>query len=264
MADRRMFSKNIIDSDAFLDMPLEAQALYFHLAMRADDDGFVNCYKKIMRMISCSEDSFRILVLKGFVLPFESGIIVIKHWRIHNYIQKDRYKGTMYSAEKQQLTLDGNGEYTLIQCETGSVHISDTSCIQALPIPDTQVRLDKDSIDKDNTYSAEIAEIIDYLNQKAGTKYRAKSESNKKHIRARLKEGFSVDDFRTVIDKKCAEWIGTQWEKFLRPETLFGSKFESYLNANVNPNCGNSNQPMNGIIPNNEAYDWEKVIAGGF
>lgn len=98
-------------------------------------------------------------------------------------------------------------------------------------------RLDKD-IDKDNIYivekqpkfTEEIADIVDYLNEKAGTKYRAKTEATKRHIVARLNDGFSVEDFKAVIDKKCSDWIGTDWQKFLRPETLFGSKFESYLN----------------------------------
>ena len=95
MAERRMFAKTIIDSDEFLDMPLSAQALYFHLSMRADDDGFVNNPKKIQRMIGASDDDYKILIAKSFVLRFESGVIVIKHWRINNYIQKDRYKETV-------------------------------------------------------------------------------------------------------------------------------------------------------------------------
>ena len=94
MAERRMFAKTIIDSDAFLDMPLSTQALYFHLSMRADDDGFINNPRKIQRMIGASGDDLKLLLAKSFLIPFDSGIVVIKHWRIHNYIQKDRYKGT--------------------------------------------------------------------------------------------------------------------------------------------------------------------------
>jgi uncharacterized phage protein (TIGR02220 family) len=145
----------------------------------------------------------------------------------------------------------------------------DTTCIQPVSIPDTQVSIgkSKDSLDKDNTYCAEIAEIVSYLNKKAGTNYREKTESTKRHIRARLNDGFTLDDFRAVIDKKCNEWLGTQWEKFLRPETLFGSKFESYLNAKVNPNAGQQGNPNNQFIPNTQQteddYDWNKVIYGG-
>lgn len=86
-------------------------------------------------------------------------------------------------------------------------------------------------IEKEIDIDKEYISIVEYLNQKAGTRYRASTPKTKKAIHARLAEGFTVDDFKTVIDKKCAEWIGTEWEKFLRPETLFGTKFESYLNA---------------------------------
>ena len=112
MAERRMFAKTIIDSDAFIDMPLSTQALYFHLSMRADDDGFINNPKKIMRMIGASEDDYKVLCLKRFIIPFDSGIVVIKHWKIHNYIQKDRYKPTVYQEEKALLIEKENGVYT--------------------------------------------------------------------------------------------------------------------------------------------------------
>ena len=100
MAERRMFAKTIIDSDAFLDMPLSTQALYFHLSMRADDDGFINNPKKIQRMIGACDDDLKVLIVKRFIIPFESGIVVIKHWKIHNYIRNDRYKETVYQEEK--------------------------------------------------------------------------------------------------------------------------------------------------------------------
>ena len=112
MAERRMFAKTIIDSDAFLDMPLSAQALYFHLSMRADDDGFVNNPKKIQRTVGASDDDCKLLVMKRFILTFASGVIVIKHWRIHNYIQKDRYKETVYTKEKSKLYINQNNAYT--------------------------------------------------------------------------------------------------------------------------------------------------------
>ena len=113
MAERRMFAKTIIDSDAFLDMPLSAQALYFHLAMRADDDGFINNPKKIQRMIGASDDDCKLLIAKGFILVFETGVIVIKHWKIHNYIQKDRYKETVFLQEKQLIEAQDNGAYEM-------------------------------------------------------------------------------------------------------------------------------------------------------
>lgn len=150
MAERRMFAKTIIDSDAFLDMPLSSQALYFHLSMRADDDGFINNPKKIQRMVNCSDDDMKILFAKCFVIPFESGIVVIKHWKINNYIQNDRYKPTLYQEEKKQLKVKDNGAYA-----TGADYIQEnpdvyTECIQDVSKVDTQVRIGKDSLDKDS------------------------------------------------------------------------------------------------------------------
>lgn len=152
MAERRMFAKTIIDSDAFLDMPLSAQALYFHLGMRADDDGFVNSPKRIMRLVSCSEDDMKLLITKKFIIPFDSGIVVIKHWKIHNYIPKDRYHETKYLEEKSQLRLKENGSYTTL----------DTPCIQDVYEMDTETRLGKDSLDKSCSYKAG-KDFIDFL-----------------------------------------------------------------------------------------------------
>ena len=113
MAQRRMLSIKIVDSDMFLDMPKSTQCLYFHLNMRADDDGFIDNPKKIQRMIGCSDDDMKILIAKQFIIPFESGIVVIKHWKIHNYIRGDRYVPTIYQEEKSQLGLDENKGYLL-------------------------------------------------------------------------------------------------------------------------------------------------------
>ena len=133
MADRRMFAKTIIDSDAFLEMPHTTQLLYFHLSMRADDDGFINNPKNIMRMIGCKDDDVAVLIAKKFIIPFESGIVVIKHWKIHNYIAKDRYKETKYKEEKAMLLLDENNSYT--------------ECIQDVYKMCTQDRLGKDRLE---------------------------------------------------------------------------------------------------------------------
>lgn len=112
MAEKRMFTQKIIDSDAFLEMPLSAQALYFHLNMRADDDGFVNNPKKITKYVNASEDDLKILLLKRFVIGFDSGVIVIKHWRMHNTIKKDRYHATDYIEEFSMLGIKQNKSYT--------------------------------------------------------------------------------------------------------------------------------------------------------
>ena len=139
MAERRMFAKTIIDSDAFIDMPVTARLLYYDLGMRADDDGFVNSPKKIMRIVGAAEDDLKVLIAKKFIIPFESGVIVIKHWKIHNYIQKDRYKATKYKEELATLSLDENSAYTC----------ADTNCIQDVYKMDTQDRLGKDRLGKD-------------------------------------------------------------------------------------------------------------------
>ena len=103
MAERRMFAKTIIDSDAFIDMPMSARLLYYDLGMRADDDGFINSPKKIMKFIGATKDDMNILILRKFIIPFESGVVVVKHWRIHNYIRKDTYNETAYKKEKSML-----------------------------------------------------------------------------------------------------------------------------------------------------------------
>ena len=112
MPEKRMFTKKITESDAFLDMPLSAQCLYFHLNMNADDDGFVNNPKRIMRFIGANEDDMKLLIAKAFLLVFESGVVVIKHWRMHNTLQNDRYHPTDYQEEFKMLGLKDNKSYT--------------------------------------------------------------------------------------------------------------------------------------------------------
>ena len=113
MAERRMFSKTIIESDLFLDMPMSARLLYYELGMRGDDDGFVDSPKKVTRMIGASDDDLKLLAAKGYIIPFASGIVVIVHWRTHNYIRNDRYKETQHLIEKHMLTVGKNGNYSL-------------------------------------------------------------------------------------------------------------------------------------------------------
>ena len=145
MADKRMFSLKIVDSDLFLDMPLSSQCLYFHLSMRADDDGFVNNPKKIIKIIGANEDDLKILIAKGFVIVFDQGIIVITHWKINNFIRKDRYKPTMYIEQKQQLYQTENGVY--ISEEKVGCHLVNQRLSSGQPSID-KGRLDKVSIDK--------------------------------------------------------------------------------------------------------------------
>ncbi len=144
MAQKRMFSKKITDSDKFLDLPLSSQALYFHLNMHGDDDGFVDNTKTIKRMLGASDGDLRLLMDQNFIIPFESGVVVIKDWRIHNYIPKDRYKQTIYLDDFKRLTTAENGSYT--------------ECIRNVYSLDTQISIDKISIDK-NSISSSIEQL---------------------------------------------------------------------------------------------------------
>ncbi len=232
MAERRMFAKTIIDSDAFLDMPLSAQCLYFHLSMRADDDGFVNNPKKIQRVIGASDDDCKLLIAKNFIITFDSGVIVIKHWKIHNYIRSDRYKATAYENEKTLLSLEKNGVYTI-------------------GIPngyqmDTQDRLGKDRLGKDSiTVSKDtvcqteivrpniepVIEAWNSLSNDTAIKPVSKISSNSKRYQmliARIKE-YGIDDVLKTIEKiKQSEflrgdnnkgWIIT-FDWFVRPNNF--------------------------------------------
>ena len=159
MAERRMFAKTIIDSDAFLDMSISARLLYYDLGMRADDDGFVNSPKKIMRMIGASEDDLRMLCARKFIIPFDNGVVVIKHWRIHNYIRKDTYNETPYKEQMALLELDENTAYRLKSSEeemtfdstlTNRQRTVDETLTDSQRTVDTgKVRLGKDRIGKD-------------------------------------------------------------------------------------------------------------------
>ena len=158
MAERRMFAKTIIDSDAFLDMPLSTQSLYFHLSMRGDDEGFVNNPKKIQRMIGASDDDLKLLIAKNFIITFETGVVVIKHWKIHNYIREDRLQPTVYADERAMLEVKESGAYTLDgqvtdKCQTSVRHLSDKCQASDRQMSDkcqTSVSIGKDSIDKDS------------------------------------------------------------------------------------------------------------------
>lgn len=246
MAERRMMSKSIIKSDTFLDMPATTQNLYFHMLLDADDDGFINAQKSIMRMIGAKDDDMKVLAAKQFVIPFESGVVVIKDWKIHNYIQNDRYKPSTL-PERDLLNIQKDKTYTL----KNDVSRMDTECIQTVSIGKDRlgkVRLGKDRIGKDRVGKDSIdtlchvshddvdkshIEIIEYLNLKTGSKFKPTTKPYVQAIRSRLKEGYTVDDFKTVIDKKCREWKGTKLEKYLTPKTLFApSHFDTYLNSN--------------------------------
>ena len=228
MAQRRMFSRKITETDRFLEMPLSSQALYFHLNMGADDEGFIDKAKTIQRTIGASDDDMKLLIAKGFLIPFDSGVVVIRHWRIHNYIRSDRFQSTLHQDEKTQLEYDHSKTAMLKPLE---------NVIPNGYQMDTQGRVGKVSLDEGSltTYPKEpdnipYKEIIDYLNSKTGKNYRANIQKNKALIKARWSEGYQLDDFKQVIDNMVKNWHGTEYAKYLRPETLFGTKFDGYLN----------------------------------
>lgn len=140
MAKKRMFNVDIVGSDAFLDLPHTAQALYFQLGMRADDDGFVGNPKTIQRIAGTKASDLELLVKKRFLLQFPSGVVVIKHWKINNQIQKDRYTPTVYTEEYQSLYIKDNKAYTE----------ADKGCIQSVSEMDTQISIDKNRLDKNS------------------------------------------------------------------------------------------------------------------
>lgn len=137
MAQRRMFNKAITNSDDFLEMPVSSQNLYFHLSMNADDDGFINNWKSIMKLTGSKEDDLKVLVAKQYIIPFETGVIIIRHWRLNNYLRSDRFTPSNHQKELAQLTLDENNIYQM----------SSTGIPNGNP---DKIRLDKIRLDKNN------------------------------------------------------------------------------------------------------------------
>lgn len=261
-----MFAKTIIDSDAFLDMPLSTQSLYFHLSMRADDDGFINNPKKIQRMIGCSDDDLKLLIAKRFLIVFESGVVVIKHWRIHNYIQPDRYHETMYKAEKQQLSLKENKSYTLV----------DTECIHDGYNLDTQVRLGKDrleielgkdSIELDNSISKDIlvpknlVPIQDAWNSLGLSKINSIKGNRLNLLKARIKE-YGFETVLQAIEKvRESNFLKGQnrngwtivFDWFIKP-----NNFPKVLEGNYDNNSNSKGQSTSSSSLDNLKSMWEE------
>ncbi len=149
MAQRRMFSPDIVESEEFLTMPVSSQALYFHLGMNADDDGFIQP-RKIIRLVGFADDDLKVLLAKRFLLPFENGVVVIKHWLIHNMIRSDRYKPTRFQSEYSKLAIKENKAYTdnkVLGCQNDNQ-------------PSPQVRLGKVRIVKDTKEKAPSKKFV--------------------------------------------------------------------------------------------------------
>ena len=225
-----MFSPQIVDSDAFLDMSPSAQNLYFHLGMRADDDGFVGNPKKILRVVGGNDDDLKILLAKRFLLSFESGVVVIKHWLIHNLIRADLYKETTYKNEKFKLGLNENGAYTELREGVSELKKIEPpewlkirrKDLRTANVPQTALRIGKDRIGKEREeggitptsslkekFSEEdkraLAEIAAYYNLKINPKSRLLDKAKDK-IKLRLSK-FSIEEIKKAIDNfSCDEW----------------------------------------------------------
>ena len=231
MAKRRMFSMDVIDTDVFIEMLRDSRLLYYELCMRADDDGFVSSPKKILKIVGCSEEDLKLLIDKNFVIPFSSGVVAIRHWKVHNYIQKDRYKETIYTIEKSLLKQGENGIYIPNDdtMDTKCVHIGYSG----------KVRLGKASLGKSESKENVILveQVIDYMNKLAGTNFKSTTKKTQSLINARLKEGVTLEELVSVVYYKYQTWVvkpfkfsnGVMSDTYFRPNTLFGTKFEEYL-----------------------------------
>jgi hypothetical protein len=293
MGNRRMFSQTIIDSDSFLDMPLSTQALYFHLSMRADDEGFINNPKKIIRMTGASNDEFKVLVAKQFLIPFDSGVVVIKHWKIHNLIRKDRFKPTFHKLEKEQLYinenvyfLENNREY----CQPDDNHLT--------PIGMTQGKLSKDKLSKgklsnknncDNitlqTIKEDIKEFDSIESKKVSQKIQINFEEikntfnsiclhlpkinsitpkRKKTITSWLKEEPDLNIlafFKKVNESDFLNGLKADWRAdfdwIIKPENRVKIIEGNYNNIKSKNNNTNKYKPSN-LINDDDDYDYSK------
>ena len=231
MAERRMFAKTIVTSDAFLDMPASTRCLYFLLGMVADDDGFVNNPKSIMRQAGASTDDLNLLIAKRFILTFKSGVVVIKHWCIHNTIQKDRYKETKYLEEKATLLLDENKAYTEAEIDVYP------ECIQSVSEPETQVRLGKDSLGKD----------------RVGEGSKGKKETTHDLLQ-RLIPDYIIP---VVLQTKMEEWVTYKTE---RKESYKEQGMKSLLKQ-IENNCAlYGDQTICDLIDDSMANGWKGII----
>ena len=204
-----MFAKSIIDSDMFLDMPATAQLLYFQLAIRADDDGFINNPKRIMRDVRCSDDDMKLLAAKKYVIPFESGVVVITHWRIHNYIRRDRYTATTCIEEKKMLNLGDNGMYELsgqpvVNHMTTSgqppVNQRSTNGIPSGSIG--KVRLGKDSLGQLKGQETKTVDVVDDMETNREKAIDAFQDSIHP-----IPNMFEMEKLNSMLDEFGPEWV---------------------------------------------------------
>lgn len=250
MAQKRMFDKVVTTNDDFLELSAEAQCLYFHMGMLADDDGLSKNYRSYMKLIGATNEDLQSLIDKSFIYKFDSDVIAIKHWKINNTVRNDRYRPTIFQNEFSRLDIADNNEYIML----------DTNGISDGSQMDTKNSIDKNSKDKiskeKNSLEKKreemnniverredvtilsgndvvVKDVIDYLNKKINSSYNWENGKIKSLVNNWIEKGYKILDFQIVIDKKFDEWKDTKMIVHLNPYTLFGDKFENYYNQPV-------------------------------
>lgn len=250
MAQKRMFDKVVTTSDDFLELSAEAQCLYFHMGMLADDDGLSKNYRSYMKLVGATDEDLQSLIDKSFIYKFDSDVIAIKHWKINNTVRNDRYRPTIFQNEFSRLDIADNNEYIML----------DTNGIPDGNQMDTKNSIDKNSKDKiskeKNSLEKKreeknnivekredvtilsgndivVKDVIDYLNKKINSSYNWENEKIKSLVNNWIEKGYKTLDLQIVIDKKFDEWKDTKMVVHLNPYTLFGDKFENYYNQPV-------------------------------
>ena len=245
-----MFDKVVTTSDDFLELSAEAQCLYFHMGMLADDDGLSKNYRSYMKLVGATNEDLQSLIDKSFIYKFDSDVIAIKHWKINNTIRNDRYRPTIFHFFFSRLDIADNNEYIML----------DTNGIPDGNQMDTKNNIDKNSKDKiskeKNSLEKKreeknnivekrgdvtilsgndvvVKDVIDYLNKKINSSYNWENEKIKSLVNNWIEKGYKILDFQIVIDKKFDEWKDTKMVVHLNPYTLFGDKFENYYNQPV-------------------------------
>lgn len=245
MAQKRMFDKVVTTSDDFLELSAEAQCLYFHMGMLADDDGLSKNYRSYMKLVGATNEDLQSLIDKSFIYKFDSDVIAIKHWKINNTVRNDRYRPTIFQNEFSRLDIADNNEYIML----------DTNGIPDGNQMDTKNSIDKNSKEKNSLEKKReeknnivekredvtilsgndivVKDVIDYLNKKINSSYDWENEKIKRLVNNWIEKGYKTLDLQIVIDKKFDEWKDTKMVVHLNPYTLFGDKFENYYNQPV-------------------------------
>lgn len=284
MGNHRMFSNLIVDSDKFLDMPLSTQALYFHLGMKADDDGFVGNPKKIVRSVNCTEDDLKLLIAKNFVIAFESGIIVITHWDIHNHIQPSKKRDTLYREERARLELNASKVYYLKDEEQNSGNLPETVRHNADALPDNsrrKVRQDKVIQDKTIVSSSAFAAgthtdyqaVVSLFNQicVSLSKVQKLTDTRKQHIKTAVKtlgdlsfeEYFHMVEASDFLAGRKSDWKAS-FDWILSPANMVKVIEGNYHNPEPHSHRKNNNEKTESSSAQLEQEELQRRFFGNY